>query len=115
MFAFYFFATGILQYIVFLEIKFENGSTFSFVDIMDPIQSALVGFLNLDLGNITLTDDFNRAWYEIAANKVLLIAMISFNASSLGKIVYSFLRKFACDIYARKQVLQSKMNYWLEG
>lgn len=41
--------------------------------------------------------------------------MVSFNISSFGKIAYSFIRKFACDFYARKQQLQCRMNYWLEG
>jgi hypothetical protein len=62
-----------------------------------------------------MATDYNRTWYTIASYKIILIAIVSFNASSFGKIIYSFLRKLACDIYARKQVLQKKMNYWLEG
>jgi hypothetical protein len=115
MFVFYFFATGILQYIVFLELMLENGDTFSFVSIVNPIQKALVGYLNIDTSKIKLAGDFNRYWYMIASYKIILIALVSFNVSSFGKIAYSFIRKFACSFYARKQVLQCKMNYWLEG
>jgi hypothetical protein len=67
MFVFYFFASGILQYIVFLEIKFEDNSTFSFVNIMLPIQNALVGYLNIDSQKISMTTDYNRQWYKIVS------------------------------------------------
>ena len=115
MFVFYFFASGILQYIVFLEIHFQNQSRFSFVQIMSPIQNSLAGYLDIDTSAITMAIDYNRTWYTIASYKIILIALVSFNASSFGKIAYSFLRKLACDVCSRKQTLQCRMNYWLEG
>lgn len=113
MFVFYFFASGILQYIVFLEIKFSDSSSFSFVNIISPLQKALVGYLDIDTKKIEMATDYNRKWYTIAAYKLILIALVSFNVSSFGKIAYSFLRKLACNFYARKQQLQCRMNYWL--
>ncbi len=115
MFVFYFFASGILQSIAFLELQFQDGTTFSFANIIRPIQTALVGYLEIDSKRIGMATDYNRQWYSIVSYKIILISLVSFNASSFGKIAYSFLRKVACDIYARKQQLQCRMNYWLEG
>jgi len=80
---------------------------------MEPIQKALIGYLNVDTKKIGMTTDYNRQWYTLVSYKLILIALVSFNVSSFGKIAYSFIRKIACDIYARKQQLQSRMNYWL--
>jgi len=82
---------------------------------MEPIQKALVGYLEIDSNKIGMTTDYNRQWYTLTSYKLILIALVSFNVSSFGKIAYSFLRKLACDFYARKQQLQCRMNYWLEG
>ena len=62
-----------------------------------------------------MATDYNKLWYTMASEKILIISMISFNISSIVKIFYSFCRKIICEFYARKQVIQCKMNYWLEG
>jgi hypothetical protein len=59
--------------------------------------------------------DFTRDWYLAISQKVILIAMISFNASAIGKIAYSYILKFVCHAYAKKQKLQINMNEWLKG
>ncbi len=59
--------------------------------------------------------DFNKNWYKMASYKIIMISMVSFNLSSIGKIVYSYIRKYSCQFYARRQVLQCRLNYWLEG
>ncbi len=41
--------------------------------------------------------------------------MVSFNASAFGKIAYSYILQYVCQLYAKRQKLQINMNEWLKG
>jgi hypothetical protein len=70
----------------------------------------LLGFLQIDSSKLEMYTDFTRDWYLAISQKIILIAIISFNTSAIGKIAYSYILKFFCHFYAKKQKLQINMN-----
>ena len=106
IFLFYFFATGLLQLIIYLITPDQK---LSFFEIFTPLIKSVVheGF---DPKKIVLHTDFTKGWYKTAVLNIMMIGVISFNLSAVGIILYSWIRRKITHEFAKRQKLQIRMK-----
>ena len=111
IFLFYFFATGLLQLIIYLMTADQK---LSFFQVFTPLIQNVV-HEDFDPTKIVLHTDFTIEWYKTAVINIVMIGAISFNMSAVGIILYSWIRRRICQYFAKKQKLQIRMKEWLKG
>jgi hypothetical protein len=65
--------------------------------------------------NFEIPEDFNSNWYVFNSSKIILIAIISFNYSSILKIFIISIKTMISKYYAKKQDLNVQKNKYLKG
>jgi hypothetical protein len=68
----------------------------------------------LSVSKIAPEHDFTRLWFLNNSGKIMLIALLSFNFSSLIDILYSVFRKAAITHIAAQQPTVAEMNDYLK-
>lgn len=90
MFASYFFAAGILPLLISMQAA--GGIPISFHTIFIPMLQWLAGFLPIYPNRMVLFNDFEQGWYVSSTKNVVLVAVLSFNLSSITKVMFSIFR-----------------------
>ena len=69
----------------------------------------------LPVGSAVPKLDFSREWYLHNSDKVMLMAVLSFNFSSVIDIIYSIIRKAIITHFAMKKETVAEINDFLKG
>ena len=96
-FVFYFVVIGILQFLIDIQASEDVSVNRAFNSWIGNIYSLF------PVSSAPPETDFSRNWFLNNADKIMLMAILSFNFSSIIDIVYSILRKALITYIASKQ------------
>lgn len=107
-FIFYFAVIGISQLLIDIEV-YPNVSVNNIFN-----QFAGEVYSLFPVASAPPEIDFSRHWFLSNSDKIMLIAILSFNFSSVIDIIYSVLRKAFIKYRASKQNTVAEMNDYLK-
>lgn len=110
---FYIIVSSVLHLVLYL--KANNSDTLSLYEILHPLIMSVFAITTYSPASIHLYSDFSFEWYKEATFFIIIICSISFNLSSLWKLLMGVIAHKLKIRKARKQTNAYRVKQKLQG